>query len=306
MEEVLRVDQLTKTYGKQVALDQVSLSLKAGEIYGLIGRNGAGKTTLLKAIVRLIKPSSGKVSLFHSGSSREWTKALERTGAVIESPVAYDALTAEQNLHYYCKLRGVVDEDRVVKETLDLVGLTQDRKKAYKSFSMGMKQKLGIGIALLTQPDLLILDEPINGLDPIAISHFRQLVKRLSQEKQMTIIISSHILSELYQTASRFGFINQGRLIQEMTKEEFEQMNREYIVLQTSQVPQASRLLSEQGQSNFKVVDEETIHIFTSDQKIQPYIQLFSQADVPIDAIYFSHKNLEDYFTGIVEEKGDQ
>ncbi|MHB2040799.1 ABC transporter ATP-binding protein [Aerococcus mictus] len=306
MEEVLRVDQLTKTYGKQVALDQVSLSLKAGEIYGLIGRNGAGKTTLLKAIVRLIKPSSGKVSLFHSGSSREWTKALERTGAVIESLVAYDALTAEQNLHYYCKLRGVVDEDRVVKETLDLVGLTQDRKKAYKSFSMGMKQKLGIGIALLTQPDLLILDEPINGLDPIAISHFRQLVKRLSQEKQMTIIISSHILSELYQTASRFGFINQGRLIQEMTKEEFEQMNREYIVLQTSQVPQASRLLSEQGQSNFKVVDEETIHIFTSDQKIQPYIQLFSQADVPIDAIYFSHKNLEDYFTGIVEEKGDQ
>lgn len=306
MEEVLRVDQLTKTYGKQVALDQVSLSLKAGEIYGLIGRNGAGKTTLLKAIVRLIKPSSGKVSLFHSGSSREWTKALERTGAVIESPVAYDALTAEQNLHYYCKLRGVVDEDRVVKETLDLVGLTQDRKKAYKSFSMGMKQKLGIGIALLTQPDLLILDEPINGLDPIAISHFRQLVKRLSQEKQMTIIISSHILSELYQTASRFGFINQRRLIQEMTKEEFEQMNREYIVLQTSQVPQASRLLSEQGQSNFKVVDEETIHIFTSDQKIQPYIQLFSQADVPIDAIYFSHKNLEDYFTGIVEEKGDQ
>ena len=306
MEEVLRVDQLTKTYGKQVALDQVSLSLKAGEIYGLIGRNGAGKTTLLKAIVRLIKPSSGKVSLFHSGSSREWTKALERTGAVIESPVAYDALTAEQNLHYYCKLRGVVDEDRVVKETLDLVGLTQDRKKAYKSFSMGMKQKLGIGIALLTQPYLLILDEPINGLDPIAISHFRQLVKRLSQEKQMTIIISSHILSELYQTASRFGFINQGRLIQEMTKEEFEQMNREYIVLQTSQVPQASRLLSEQGQSNFKVVDEETIHIFTSDQKIQPYIQLFSQADVPIDAIYFSHKNLEDYFTGIVEEKGDQ
>ncbi|KAA9298935.1 MULTISPECIES: ABC transporter ATP-binding protein [Aerococcus] len=306
MEEVLRVDQLTKTYGKQVALDQVSLSLKAGEIYGLIGRNGAGKTTLLKAIVRLIKPSSGKVSLFHSESSREWTKALERTGAVIESPVAYDALTAEQNLHYYCKLRGVVDEDRVVKETLDLVGLTQDRKKAYKSFSMGMKQKLGIGIALLTQPDLLILDEPINGLDPIAISHFRQLVKRLSQEKQMTIIISSHILSELYQTASRFGFINQGRLIQEMTKEEFEQMNREYIVLQTSQVSQASRLLSEQGQSNFKVVDEETIHIFTSDQKIQPYIQLFSQADVPIDAIYFSHKNLEDYFTGIVEEKGDQ
>ncbi|KAA9239726.1 ABC transporter ATP-binding protein [Aerococcus tenax] len=306
MEEVLRVDQLTKTYGKQVALDQVSLSLKTGEIYGLIGRNGAGKTTLLKAIVRLIKPSSGKVSLFHSGSSREWTKALERTGAVIESPVAYDTLTAEQNLHYYCKLRGVVDEDQVVKETLDLVGLTQDRKKAYKSFSMGMKQKLGIGIALLTQPDLLILDEPINGLDPIAIGHFRQLVKRLSQEKQMTIIISSHILSELYQTASRFGFINQGRLIQEMTKEEFEQMNREYIVLQTSQVSQASRLLSEQGQSNFKVVDEETIHIFTSDQKIQPYIQLFSQADVPIDAIYFSHKNLEDYFTGIVEEKGDQ
>ncbi|MCY3035466.1 MULTISPECIES: ABC transporter ATP-binding protein [Aerococcus] len=306
MEEVLRVDQLTKTYGKQVALDQVSLSLKAGEIYGLIGRNGAGKTTLLKAIVRLIKPSSGKVSLFHSGSSREWTKALERTGAVIESPVAYDALTAEQNLHYYCKLRGVVDEDRVVKETLDLVGLSQDRKKAYKSFSMGMKQKLGIGIALLTQPDLLILDEPINGLDPIAISHFRQLVKRLSQEKQMTIIISSHILSELYQTASRFGFINQGRLIQEMTKEEFEQMNREYIVLQTSQVPQASRLLSEQGQSNFKVVNEETIHIFSSDQKIQPYMKLFSQADVPIDAIYFSHKNLEDYFTGIVEEKGDQ
>ena len=220
METVLKIEQLTKKYQTQLALQNISLEIKQGEIYGLIGRNGAGKTTLLKAITRLIQPTSGKITLFGSQNSSEWTKNLQRSGSVIETPVAYDQLTAAQNLAYYCKLRGIVAHKQTIADTLALVDLSDTGNKQFKNFSLGMKQKLGIALAILSQPDFLTLDEPINGLDPLAIIEFRKLIRRLNEEKGMTIIISSHILTELYHVATRFGIIHDGRLIKEISKEQ--------------------------------------------------------------------------------------
>ena len=220
MKKVLEIRHLTKRYGQHLALDNVNLTLEKGEVYGLIGRNGAGKTTLIKVITKLIRPSQGSVSLFHSTSKSEWTHALKRVGSVIETPVALNHLNARQNLRYYCKIHHVPNPDKVIDEILDTVGLGHTGKKKFRSFSLGMKQRLGIAIALIAKPDLLILDEPINGLDPVAIKEFRQMIKKLSEEQGMTVLISSHILSELYQVSTRFGIIDHGHLIREITKDE--------------------------------------------------------------------------------------
>ena len=179
MKKVLEVRHLTKRYGQHLALDNVNLTLEKGEVYGLIGRNGAGKTTLIKVITKLIRPSQGSISLFHSTSKSEWTHALKRVGSVIETPVALNHLNARQNLRYYCKIHHAPNPDKVIEEILDTVGLGHTGKKKFRSFSLGMKQRLGIAIALIAKPDLLILDEPINGLDPVAIKEFRQMIKKI-------------------------------------------------------------------------------------------------------------------------------
>ena len=197
MKKVLEVRHLTKRYGQHLALDNVNLTLEKGEVYGLIGRNGAGKTTLIKVITKLIRPSQGSVSLFHSTSKSEWTHALKRVGSVIETPVALNHLNARQNLRYYCKIHHVPNPDNVIDEILDTVGLGHTGKKKFRSFSLGMKQRLGIAIALIAKPDLLILDEPTNHLDIpgkealeeslldytgtiLFVSHDRYFIKRIA------------------------------------------------------------------------------------------------------------------------------
>lgn len=227
---------MSKRYGQQLALDNVNLTIQKGEIYGLIGKNGAGKTTLIKVITKLIQPSQGSVSVFGSSTQSEWTHALKRVGSVIETPVALNHLTARQNLHYYCKARHVPNADKVIDESLTLVGLTNTGKKKFRGFSLGMKQRLGIAIALIVKPDFLILDEPINGLDPVAIKEFRHMIKKLNEEHDMTVIISSHILSELYQVATKFGIIENGRIIKEISKADFDTQSEDYIVLKTSHI----------------------------------------------------------------------
>jgi ABC-2 type transport system ATP-binding protein len=303
METILSLEQVTKTYGKQKALNQVSLNIQKGAVYGLIGRNGAGKTTLLKTITQLIAPTSGTVSLFGSKTTKEWTKALQRSGSVIETPVAYDQLTAEENLAYYCKLRGILNSQQVIKETLELVDLTDTGKKKFKNFSLGMKQKLGIAIAILSNPDFLILDEPINGLDPIAIASFRHLIKRLNEEYGMTIIISSHILSELYQVASCFGFINNGVLIKEISKNEFDQLSEDYIVLKTTDLTQASTLLKDHFSYKIKAVSQNELHIFEQSHQINEITRLLVANDLIIEGIYYQKQDLENYFTHLIGDK---
>jgi ABC-2 type transport system ATP-binding protein len=303
MDTILSLEQVTKTYGKQKALNQVSLNVQKGAVYGLIGRNGAGKTTLLKTITQLIAPTSGTISLFGSKTTKEWTKALQRSGSVIETPVAYDQLTAEENLAYYCKLRGILNNQQVIKETLELVDLTDTGKKKFKNFSLGMKQKLGIAIAILSNPDFLILDEPINGLDPIAIASFRHLIKRLNEEYGMTIIISSHILSELYQVATCFGFINNGVLIQEISKNEFDQLSEDYIVLKTTDLAQASTLLKNHLSYKIKAVSQNELHIFEKSHQINEITRLLVANNLIIEGIYYQKQNLENYFTHLIGDK---
>lgn len=300
MENILELHDVTKKFGHQLALDHVSLSIHRGDIYGLIGRNGAGKTTILKTIVQLIRQNSGQIVLFGETSGSQYIKQLKRTGSVIETPVANAELTARQNLTYYCKIKGIVDKNAVT-EALEFVGLTDTGKKKFKNFSLGMKQKLGLAIALLNKPDFLILDEPINGLDPIAIADFRKLLIKLNQTQQMTILISSHILEELYQMATRFGIINRGVLIKEITKEEFEQQSREYIRLEVDQPDVAATVLNQIGIENFKVVDKNTIHIYDLRRSNSDIVNNMSVAQVKIETIIKEHINLENYFKNIVE-----
>ena len=246
MEDILVIQNLSKHYGDQVALDSLSLKLKKGEIYGLIGQNGAGKSTLIKLITQIIAPSQGTVSILGSRTPKEWTSSLQHVGSVIETPVAHQHLSAYDNLRFYCLDCGIKKPDSRIKETLDYVGLSQTGAKKFRDFSLGMKQRLGIAIAILSRPDLLILDEPINGLDPVGIQEFREMVLRLNRELGMTLIISSHILSELYLVASRFGFIHQGRLIQELSKEDFDRESGDYIILQSQKTQTAKDFVQKQ------------------------------------------------------------
>ena len=262
------------------------------------------KTTLIKVITKLIRPSQGSVSLFHSTSKSEWTHALKRVGSVIETPVALNHLNAGQNLRYYCKIHHVPNPDKVIDEILDTVGLGHTGKKKFRSFSLGMKQRLGIAIALIAKPDLLILDEPINGLDPVAIKEFRQMIKKLSEEQGMTVLISSHILSELYQVSTRFGIIDHGQIIREITKDEFEHLSEDYIVLKTNQLALASRILQDQLHQHFKVVNSDNeIHIFDKSHVIKAIVKELVKQEVDIDEIYYKRQDLENYFTQLVDSE---
>lgn len=305
MQTVLEVKQVTKQYGQQYALDHVSLSIQKGDIYGLIGKNGAGKTTLLKTISRLIHANSGTVSVFGSQNSKEWNEALRKIGTVIETPVAYNQMTAYQNLNYYCKVHQIAKPDQLIKETLAYVGLSNTGKKKFRNFSLGMKQRLGIAIALISKPELMILDEPINGLDPLGIKEFRLMIQRLNQELGITFIISSHILSELYLVATRFGFINQGHFIKELSKEEFDRESGDYIILKTDNIKQAAHLVQDKlGYQLRPTNKEDELHISGKVQEIRKIAKELVLADIPIGEIYYAHKDLEKYFTDLINQQG--
>ena len=302
MQTVLEVKQVTKQYGQQYALDHVSLSIQKGDIYGLIGKNGADKTTLLKTISRLIHANSGTVSVFGSQNSKEWNEALRKIGTVIETPVAYNQMTAYQNLNYYCKVHQIAQPDQLIKETLAYVGLSNTGKKKFRNFSLGMKQRLGIAIALINKPELMILDEPINGLDPLGIKEFRLMIQRLNQELGITFIISSHILSELYLVATKFGVIDQGRLVAEFTKDDFDRASEDYIILKTSDRDQAANLI--QGKLHYQLKDadkSDELHIVAQEQELNDINRELVLSNIHVNGIYAAHKDLEKYFTDLVQ-----
>lgn len=240
MDAVLEARNITKQYPQQLALDNLNLTVHQGDIYGLVGRNGAGKTTLLKTFLQLIAPTAGTISLFGEPVDQSHIAMLRRVGSIIETPSAFGELTALENMRYFCLAQGIVTP-HAAEDSLQFVGLTGTGKKKVKNFSLGMKQKLGLALAILKKPDLLLLDEPINGLDPIAIADFRQLLLKLNREQNTTILISSHILDELFHLATRFGFIDQGRMVRELTKDEFVAETAQYIRIETSDMPALTR-----------------------------------------------------------------
>ena len=300
-EIVLQTTQLSKRYGNFTALDNADMTVYREDIYGLIGRNGAGKTTIMKIITGLTEKSGGEYEIFgKKGAAAD--KEKRRIGCLIENPAFFGGMTAYQNLKYYALQKGITDEKQI-DEALALVNLTEVKHKKYRKFSLGMKQRLGIALAVMDNPDLVILDEPINGLDPIGISELRDTFKKLSREKGVTLIISSHILSELYMVANRFLFIEKGNVLKEITKEELDIECMRCHVVKTDDTKRAAALIEQElNITNYKVIDSGELRIYEESIKTDELNRLLIQNNVTVSGIFETGISLEDYFKSLVGE----
>lgn len=302
-ERVLTTKNLTKIYSGKAAVDNVSLTIEKGDIYGLIGRNGAGKTTLIRLIASLVLANSGEIEMFGESSESGLTRARRKMGAVVENPALYPNLTAEQNLEYYRQMYGIPEKSSV-SEALKMSGLTDTGKKKFKNFSLGMKQRLGLALAIMGNPDFIILDEPVNGLDPIGIIEMRETIKKLNREYGITILVSSHILSELSMMATRYGIIEEGKLIKEITSEELHQRCQKCIAVVVADVATATSVIeSKLNTMNYKVISGNEIRLYDYiDDPAEISFQLNSNG-VRVSSVYEISDNLEDYFRTIINEK---
>ena len=298
---ILKTNNLTKKYKDFTALDNANITINQGDIYGLIGRNGAGKTTLMKVITTLTNKTSGEFYLFNKDDS-ELTETKRRIGCLIENPAFFENLTAYQNLKYYSIQKGIVDPSQIDK-VLDLVQLSDSKNKKFKTFSLGMKQRLGIALAMLDNPDFVILDEPINGLDPIGISELRETLKKLNEESNITMLISSHILSELYLVANRFCFIEKGKIIKELSKEELDVECSRTIVIKTNNIKEAALVLEKKlNTTNYKVINNNEIRLYDYLDNTVKVNKILAENNIDIISIYESGVSLEEYFKLIVKE----
>ena len=299
-EIVLQTNNLTKKYKNFIALDNATITIHKGDIYGLIGRNGAGKTTLMKTITTLTNKTSGSFSLF--GSEEELTESKRRIGCLIESTAFFGNLTAYQNLKYYSIQKGIIGEKQIEK-VLKTVDLWKEKNKKFKNFSLGMKQRLGIAFAILDNPDFIILDEPINGLDPIGIKEIRDTLKKLNEEEKITILISSHILSELYLIANHFCFIDKGKIIKDLSKEELDLECSKCIVIKTKDVKKASVVLEKElSATNYKVIDNTEIRLYDELENLAEVNKILLTNGIEIMGIYETGISLEDYFNSLIKD----
>lgn len=300
-EIVLQARQLTKRYKRFTALDNADMTVYREDIYGLIGRNGAGKTTFMKIVTGLTEKSEGEYEIFGKKGTAA-NREKKRVGCLIESPAFFGNMTAYQNLKYYALQKGITDDEQI-DEALDLVNLTAEKNKKFRKFSLGMKQRLGIALAVMDHPDLIILDEPINGLDPIGISELRDTFKKLSRERGITLIISSHILSELYMVANRFLFIEKGKVLKEISKEELDLECMRCHVVKTNDTKQAATLIErELDITNYKVIDDGELRIYDESVKPEELNKLLIQNEINVSGIFETGISLEDYFKSLVEE----
>ncbi len=296
-EYLLTTHHLTKQFGKYKAVNDVTLHVKKGAIYGFIGRNGAGKTTFLKMISGLSKPTSGDIELF-GYKNEELKNVRSRVSCLIETPGLYGNMSAYENLAIKCKLFGI-DDRTYIEKILETVGLAEVGKKKTKQFSLGMKQRLGIGLALVGEPDLLILDEPINGLDPQGIAEIRKMIVRLKEEQNMTIMVSSHILEELSKIATHYGIIHEGSLLQELTREELMLRCSERIEIKLDSPNEALPVLDRLGFKNYEVIDKHTICVYERlNESAQVNMEL-SKAGILIKGIGINSEELENYFLNL-------
>jgi len=296
---VLQTENLTKKYGTHTVLDNVSINLEKKHIYGFIGENGAGKSTFMKIITGLTYSTSGTYSIMEKESSREREKMRRYIGSVIEEPALYPNYTILQNLELQRTLVG--NPDKLASDkVLEMVDLSDAKNKKVHTLSMGMKQRLSIAMALIGNPQILILDEPINGLDPKNIVALRNLLQKLNEEKNITIFISSHILSELYLLATDYIFIHKGKIIDVITHDELEARCRKYICIKTDAVPMALTVLDKiMDKPEYKVVSEDTIHLYSDMDNIEKISRAFMQHEIVITELSVMEQTLEDYFMGI-------
>ena len=289
---VLKTYNITKKYGEQLAVDNVNMTIKKGDIYGFIGQNGAGKTTLIRLITGLIHKSGGEIELLGANEENELNKARTMVGSLIESPSLYTNMTARENLEVSRLVRNIPGK-KCIDEVLELVGLKDVEKKKVKNFSLGMRQRLGIANALMGNPKLLILDEPINGLDPMGIVEIRELLKKINKEKDMTILISSHILSELSELATTYGIISNGKLIEEITAKQLSEKCRQYIDLKVDDTARAVILLErELGISDYEVLEDSNIKVFSNLDNVGEVNSLLSRSGIIVESISVKGENL--------------
>ena len=299
-EVILKTHNISKKYGNQFAVNNVNMTIKKGEIYGFIGQNGAGKTTLIRLITGLAHKTSGELELFNLSSESDLNKARTMIGSLIETPAFYGNMTARENLEVSRLVRNIAGKE-CIDEVLELVGLKDTGKKKVKNFSLGMRQRLGIANALLGNPRLLILDEPINGLDPMWIVEIRELLKKINKEKEVTILISSHILGELSELATNYGIIREGKLIEEISAKKLKEKCRQYIDLKVDYADRAVTILeNELNISNYEVVENNNIKIYSNLDDIGTINSTLSKKGVIIEGITLKGENLEEYFMNIV------
>ena len=290
--EVVRTMSLSKKYQGKNAVDHVTMTVKQGAIYGFIGRNGAGKSTTLKMLCGLAKPTSGDIQIF--GTTLQNTVTRKRIGMLIEQAGIYPNFTAYENMKLKANYLGVIDPDLKIRELLALFHLEEQKKKKIKQFSMGMKQRLGIAMALLGNPDLLILDEPINGLDPEGILEIRQMLKRFNEENRITMIISSHILGELSKIATDYGIIKDGKLIEQISAKELEAKCNDYIHLKTPDTKRAVVALEEKlGIRHYEIRPDGEIRIYERNNQIS---KVLLEKGIVVEELFRHQQDLERYF----------
>jgi ABC-2 type transport system ATP-binding protein len=297
---VLKTNNLTKNYHGTNVLQDVSITLQAGKIYGLIGQNGAGKTTLMRIAAGLTFPTNGDIELFGKSGAGQLQDERKRLGCMIEYPSFIPYMSAKENLNYYRVLRGIPSKT-IEDEILKLVGLGETGKKKAKNFSLGMKQRLGIAIALLGEPELLILDEPINGLDPLGVVEIRNLLNKLCEERQMTILISSHNLPELYQVASDYIIIHKGIIKQSLTQSELDERCKHHILIGCDKPEKlVSVLETELGSIKYKVMPDKTVKLFDYLDNKEKVAKIITENGIVITNFSIQGDNLEDYFISVI------
>lgn len=299
-ETVFAAGNLTKQYKQLRALDSVDITVGRGDIYGFVGENGAGKTTLIRILAGLAAQTSGEVSLFGVSDAGKLPKQRSRISGIVESPALYPDLSAAENLEI-CRLqRGVPGKD-CISRVLQTVNLTDAGKKKAKHFSLGMKQRLGLAMALLSDPEFLVLDEPVNGLDPTGIVEFRALLKKLNRERGITILISSHLLSELHQLATRYGFIHKGKIVEQITLEALDEKCKRHLYIKADDSPKAATVLeSALHTQKYDVLPNNDIRLYDFlDRSGEVSKTLFSNG-VTVAEISAKGDNLEDYYMSLI------
>lgn len=302
MSYILQTNHLNKSIDDKVLITDVNIHVKKGEIYGFLGPNGAGKTTVMKMVTNLWKPTAGTIEIFGEVITPTSYEVLKRMGSIIEFPTFYDHLTGKENLQLHSEYMGYYNHGSV-QNALEILNLSDAADKPVKSYSLGMKQRLGIARAILSKPELLVLDEPTNGLDPAGMKQIRDLFKMLCTEYGITIFISSHILSEIESIADTIGVINHGKMMREITMKEISEMNTAYIELVTKEIKKAAYILTDKlGINNFKVMDADKIRIYEVKASTHEISKAMLLNNVEIDSIRKESETLEDYFLKMTSE----
>lgn len=299
METIIETENLVKQYGTAVVVDHVNIHVPRGKIYGLLGRNGAGKTTTMKMLLKLISPTAGNIKLLGEDYKESSGTIYSRIGSIIETPGFYENLTAYENLQLLQSLRGQKQKNNVT-EALQVVGLQKETHKTFADYSLGMKQRLGIAAAIIHKPELLILDEPINGLDPIGISEIRSLLLEMSQKQDTTILISSHVLSEIKQLADIIGVMHKGRLIEEIDIAKLHKRNRKYVEIGVSDVNCAVKLLKDKLHITDYSIDQNILRIYEEFERCGEINTTLVKSGLTVTKLSIKEDTLEDYFSNLI------